>query len=557
MTDPRKSDWPASVAICAPSGNDAPTLARLFRKWGAWVSICASAEDVVAAVSDEALTLLVFTEEVLETWADPLAAALGAQPGWSDLPSIVLSSEAMRAGAGRQWRFLRRFANLTVLQRPCSADLLYAAFESSCRARAWQYTVRDQMQNLQAAAALLEQRVQERTTQLLDEVETRKRAESALAEARKLEALGRLTGGVAHDFNNLLQVVQGSATLLPLVKPGSEAFQRALQAIERATARGAKLTQQLLAFGRRQALAAGPLDIESQLDAMADLLRQSLREQTVLRLEVAPGLWQADADPTQLEVALLNLVVNARDALPRGGQVVLDAHNLTLPSAQVDTGTDLRGDFVWLSVADNGTGMAPEVARHAFEPFFTTKQVGAGTGLGLSQVHGFACQSGGTAWIDTTPAGTTVSILLPRSGRTAAQAAESAAAPGLAPMQDLRVLYVEDDPEVAEAGLALLGVLGCKAHLVPDAAAALEQPLREFDLVFSDVMMPGEMDGIDLARALRNSHPGLPVLLASGYAVASERLAGLDIVMLAKPYSREALGQAIARLVPAVRTRAA
>ncbi|MBD8532147.1 MULTISPECIES: ATP-binding protein [unclassified Massilia] len=548
MTDPRKSDWPVSVAICAPFAHDAPALARLFRKWGAWVCTCASAEEVGAAISDRELTLVVFTEEVLEAYAAPLAAALGGQPAWSDLPLIVLSSEAVRAGAGNQWRFLRQFANLTVLQRPCSADLLYASFESACRTRAWQYTVRDQMQTLTAAATLLEQRVLERTSQLMSEVETRKRVESALNESRKLEALGRLTGGVAHDFNNLLQVVQGSATLLPLVKPGSEAFQRALGAIERAATRGAKLTQQLLAFGRRQALAPGALDIARQLDEAAGLLQQSLREQITLTLEVAPGLWHADADLTQLEVALLNLTVNARDAMPGGGQVVIGARNMTLPAPGLPTG--LTGDFVWLTVADSGAGMAPEVAQQAFEPFFTTKPVGAGTGLGLSQVYGFAVQSGGSAWIDTSATGTTVSILLPRSTQDAVSGAAGAsgARPAM-PARGGRVLYVEDDPDVAEAGMAVLDVLGCKAILVRDAAAALEQPLAQFDLVFSDVMMPGEMDGIDLAREIRRRHPGLPVVLASGYMIAPERLAGLNIGVLTKPYSQEALRQAFAGLM--------
>jgi signal transduction histidine kinase len=552
MTDPRKSDWPVSVALCAPSGQDAPTLARLFGEWGAQVRTCASADEAVAAVRDSALTLLLLTGEALEAYAPALAAALREQPAWSDLPLIVLSAEAVRAGAGDQWRFLRQFANLTVLQRPCSADLLYASFESACRARAWQHTVRDQMQTLEAAAALLEQRVLERTRQLMAEVETRKRVESALNESRKLEAIGRLTGGVAHDFNNLLQVVQGSATLLPLVNPGSEGFQRALQAIERAAARGAKLTQQLLAFGRRQALAAGALDVARQLGEMAGLLQQSLREQIALTLEVAPGLWQADADLTQLEVALLNLTVNARDAMPRGGRVVIGARNLTLPSPHAPAGADLCGDFVWLSVADSGPGMTPEVVRQAFDPFFTTKPVGAGTGLGLSQVYGFARQSGGVAWIDTSAAGTTVSILLPRSRQAATPesgVAEPGAGAALAP--GIRVLYVEDDPDVAAAGVGVLEVLGCKATLVGDAAAALEQPLGQFDLVLSDVMMPGKMDGIDLAHELRRHRPDLPVLLASGYAIAPERLAGLDICMLAKPYTREGLRQALVRLLPA------
>jgi len=406
------------------------------------------------------------------------------------------------------------------------------------------------MKTLQATATLLEQRVLERTSQLMSEVETRKRVESALNESRKLEAIGRLTGGVAHDFNNLLQVIQGSASLLGIAKPGSDGFKRALGAIERATGRGAKLTQHLLAFGRRQALSAGALDIARQLDEMAGLLQQSLREQIALTLRVAPGLWPADADLTQLEVALLNLAVNARDAMPRGGELLIDARNLTLPAAQVPAAAGLSGDFVWLSVADSGTGMAPDVARQAFEPFFTTKPIGVGTGLGLSQVYGFAHQSGGMAWIDSSARGTTVSILLPRSTSASAAEETQGTAAGCAPLQaQTRVLYVEDDDEVAEATMALLRHFGCAVTLARDATAALAQPLDGFDLVFSDVVMPGEMDGIDLARDIRRRRPETPLLLASGYVIAPERLDGLGVSLLAKPYSQEALREALARVL--------
>ena len=550
MTDPRKADWPINVAVCAPFGHDAPALARLFTDWGASVRACECPDTVTASVRDGDLTLLVLTEEVLEAFAVPLVEALRVQPAWSDLPLIVMSAEAARGGSGVQWDFLRQFANLTILHRPTAPNLLRASFDSACRARAWQFTVRDQMRTLSAAATLLEQRVLERTSQLVSEVESRKRVESALNESRKLEAIGRLTGGVAHDFNNLLQVVQGSATLLPLVEPGSEAFQRALHAIQRAASRGAKLTHQLLAFGRRQALASGAIDIARQLNEMADLLQQSLREQIPLSLDIAPGLWLAAADPTQLEVALLNLTVNAKDAMPSGGEAVIGARNLTLPSPDLCGLDEFEGDFVQITVTDTGPGMAPEVRQQAFDPFFTTKPVGSGTGLGLSQVYGFARQSGGMAWIDTSAQGTTVSILLPRSLHGIRQ--ENVSVDPVAGVQRLsgtRVLYVEDDPEVADATIAILENLGCVATLACDADAALNQPLGQFDLVFSDVVMPGRLDGIDLARELRERHRGLPILLASGYVIAPERLNGLDISVLSKPYTQEVLRKALARLL--------
>ena len=523
-------------------------LADLLHEWGAQAIHCNGGEELAGAAADPALTLLLLTDEALEAHAAPLAAALQEQPAWSDLPLIVFSAQANSGGSHQQWVFLRQFANLTVLARPSPANVLRAAFDAACRARAWQFTVREQMQSLSTAAAQLEQRVQARTSELVAEVETRKRVETALGEARKLEAIGRLTGGVAHDFNNLLQVIQGAATLLPLVEPGAEQFQRSLHAIQRAASRGAKLTHQLLAFGRRQALAGGALDLAKLLEDMRDLLQQSVRERIHLDLQIEPGLWLADADSTQLEVALLNLAVNAKDAMPEGGRLAVRAANLSLPSPQVPE-VELQGDFVRLTVRDTGPGMPPEVAARAFEPFFTTKPVGAGTGLGLSQVYGFAKQSGGSAWIESSPEGTTVSILLPRSAALLAEREDAAGDPGAALPAGVRVLCVEDDPEVADASLAILGNLGCEVMLARDAHEALAEPLDRYDLVFSDVVMPGPIDGIGLARRIREQRPDMPILLVSGYVVAPERLQGMSISVQAKPYTQEELRRALARLL--------
>ncbi|MCA1856522.1 response regulator [Massilia oculi] len=547
MTDPRKPGASVVAAVCAPFGHDERALAGLLAEWGAQARPCADGAALAAAVEDPGVWLLLLTDDALETHATPLAAALQAQPAWSDMPLIVLSAQASSSGSHLQWNFLRQFANITVLGRPGSANVLRTAFDAACRARAWQFTVREQMATLSAAATLMEQRVLERTAELVAETDSRKRVESALNEARKLEAIGRLTGGVAHDFNNLLQVIQGSTTLLPLVEPHSERWERALHAIQRAAARGAKLTHQLLAFGRRQALSGGALDIARQLDEMRDLLQQSLRERIVLQIEVEPDLWLAEADLTQLEVALLNLAVNAKDAMPDGGTVTIRARNCSLPAPELPQ-LGLSGDFIWLTVRDTGAGMAPDVVRQAFDPFFTTKPVGVGTGLGLSQVYGFARQSGGMAWIDSSAQGTAVSILLPRSAAERVQEKDDGAlAPPLA--AGARVLFVEDDAEVADATLALLSNLGCEARLARDAQEALRQPLEQFDLVFSDVVMPGAMDGIGLARHIRERHPDLPMLLASGYVVAPERLRGLDVSVLAKPYTQEELRRMLARLL--------
>jgi CheY-like chemotaxis protein len=239
--------------------------------------------------------------------------------------------------------------------------------------------------------------------------------------------------------------------------------------------------------------------------------------------------------------------VNAKDAMPDGGTLVIRARNLRLPSPDLPD-IELTGDFVWLSVADTGTGMESEVSRQAFDPFFTTKPVGSGTGLGLSQVYGFARQSGGTAWIDSSPAGTSVSIVLPRSAALMAEEKDEALAS--APLvSGARILYVEDDEEVADATMELLENLGCEVKLAHDAAQALQHPLGGFDLLFSDVVMPGPMDGIGLARQVRALYPDMPILLASGYVLAPERLLGLHISVLAKPYTQEELRKALARLL--------
>jgi signal transduction histidine kinase len=548
MADPRKHDWPVVAGVCAPLGRDAQALGALLGSWGAQVKVVAPGADLGQLAAEDTVSLLLLTDEALESSAAPLADSLREQPLWSDLPLILLSAQAGRGGTGAQWRFLRQFANLTVLGRPCAPNVLRAAFDAACRARAWQYTVRDQMQLLTAAAALLEQRVLERTAQLYAEVETRKRMESALNESRRLEAVGRLTAGVAHDFNNLLQVIQGSAAVLPLLPPGSERYTQTIDAIGRATTRAARLTHQLLAFGRRQSLNAEALDVAQQLEAMRELLQQSLRERIPLTLEVAPDLWHAKADPTQLEVALLNLTVNARDAMPKGGSVTIGARNVELPAPGMPEAVQgLQGDFVWLTVADTGAGMSPEVARQAFDPFFTTKPVGSGTGLGLSQVYGFAQQSGGTAWVESSESGTTVSILLPRSASVASAAAPADTVSLDGALNGVRVLMVEDDRAVADATKPMLEQLGCGVLLAASADEALRLPLEDIDIVFSDVIMPGSLDGVDLARHLRDRHPELPVLLASGYVIAPERLQGLGVSVLPKPYSFEALRGALLR----------
>ena len=378
-----------------------------------------------------------------------------------------------------------------------------------------------------------------------EEARVREAAQARLFQTLKLEALGQLTGGVAHDFNNLLSVITNGVALL---KRGAEPSRRdrLLDAMDQAAHRGADLTRRLLSFARRQALRPEPLDLRAWLEDMRELLARALRGDIAIEIETDADLWWARVDPAELELAVLNLGVNARDAMPRGGLLRLCANNVEL-----DALTDpdrLGGDFTRLAVCDTGTGMAPEVLARVFEPFFSTKDVGQGTGLGLAQVYGFARQSGGTARVTSRLGhGTTVTLLLPRAAPTLP--AGVVAAPPVADEADLplRLLLVEDDDAVAELTAETLRHLGHAVSRVASGPAAV-RTLAEglaVDLVLTDVVMTGGQDGLELAKQLGLSHPGLPILLYSGYGGAPARVAEAGLPLLRKPYSLEELRRAL------------
>jgi PAS domain S-box-containing protein len=360
---------------------------------------------------------------------------------------------------------------------------------------------------------------------------------AALVQAQKLQALGELTGGIAHDFNNLMTVIRGSAELLRRGDVPEERRQRYLDAITDTADRAATLTSHLLAFSRRQPMKPEVLDLNLRLDAFAEVIGRTLGTTIEVKLDLAPDLWRIEVDPTHLETALLNAAINARDAMPDGGTLTLTTANQ--PGAP---------DMVVVGIADTGQGMPPEVAERAFEPFFTTKPVGKGTGLGLSQIHGFTAQSGGRAEISSAPGqGTTIRLVLPRS--TGELATGDAGQADEAPPQGVHLLLVEDNPQVADFAAHLLEEMGCHvrvAHDGEEAMALLEQALPE--LVFSDVVMPG-MSGIELARHVQQRWPHVPVLLASGYSEDVLKGDARQYELVRKPYGRETLSRALARLV--------
>jgi len=543
-----------AVVVFAPLEGDAVALRALVEQEGVAATICADAGDFYAALDDGALAIVITEEGLARCALQDLAARLRRQPAWSDLPILVLADADSRDVDDGRFQRLGELGNVTLLIRPTARLALSMALRSALRTRRLQFAVRDQLAQLAGHAGELEATVAQRTASLEREVLERRRVEQALAEARRLESLGKLTGGIAHDFNNILQVVAGSETLLRMLLANSPDTRvtRALDGIRRASGHGSSLTQQLLAYARRQPLASVAVDLRVQLRATSDMILRTLGPGIELRSEVAPGLWRVVVDPAQLDAAVLNVAGNARDAMPDGGVLTLAARNWTLPDPALPEGGHLAGDFVGLFVSDDGQGMSEETARQAFEPFFTTKPMGKGTGLGLSQVYGFAIQSQGLAFIRRNPAGTTIGILLPRSDEQAAPAGIDPSALRADGLGGLRVLYVEDDPDVADATGALLQSLGVDVRQATSADAALSCDLADIDLVFSDVMMPGEMDGVDLARRLAARHPGLPVVLTSGYMVSPERLQDLKVQFVRKPSSIGAINDAF---VTALRKR--
>jgi len=352
-----------------------------------------------------------------------------------------------------------------------------------------------------------------------------------LAESQKMDALGQLTGGVAHDFNNLLMIIAGN---IHRIKKdlSTEAGLKALNAIESASQRAASLTSQLLTFARRQSVNPQPIDVTTRVLALRDVLNSGLGNAVALEVDFADGVWPIIADPAEFETALVNLVVNARDAMPDGGAVTISARN------------EPESEQVVICVKDTGVGIPDDVIKKVFEPFFTTKPVGKGTGLGLSQVHGFVHQAGGTVEISSTLGkGTKVCMRLPHA--TLAESRDSEA-PGKSGCGT--VLLVEDNPEVADASAGLLEQLGYRVRWVSDAETALAEIERDgIDIVFSDIVMPGKMDGVNLARAIRKLRPGLPVLLTTGYSGSSKDVQ-IDFPLLKKPYLLQELSLELTKL---------
>jgi two-component system NtrC family sensor kinase len=391
------------------------------------------------------------------------------------------------------------------------------------------------------------------------EIQRREIAESALKQAQRLEAIGQLTGGVAHDFNNLLMVVSGNVDRLKRSITPDDRQARAIEAISVAVKRGTDLTRQLLSFSRQQTHEAKVIDLKNRLPAIREMLQSSLRGDIAVELKTPEGLWPIKVDSSELELSLLNLAVNARDAMTDGGRLTISAGNISLlePNA-----LGLKGDFVALSVSDTGVGIPANVLARVFEPFFTTKEIGKGTGLGLSQVYGFARQAGGRAVIGSEVGqGTTVTLYLPRSKELPEDAQAVAAVGGAKHIvrERGRILLVEDNAEVADVTRDLLQVLGYDvvgAADVASAVAILQRERTSIDVVLTDIVMPGGADGLDLARHVRAEYgEGLPIILATGYSEKSQAAAQEGLTLLRKPYDEGELRSALAEAIRKTRRR--
>jgi PAS domain S-box-containing protein len=386
------------------------------------------------------------------------------------------------------------------------------------------------------------------------DVTDRKRTEEELEEARvtaaqakKLQALGELTGGIAHDFNNLLTVIAGSTDIM-LKRPDmpEEKRRRYLEAISETTKRATTLTSHLLAFGRRQPLRVEVVNLNVRLDALAEVLDRTLGSRILVKLNLAAKDAHVEVDPAELETAILNATINARDAMPEGG-------TLTISTVDMHEG---ESGAICLAIADTGSGMSEDVLERAFEPFFTTKPIGKGTGLGLSQIHGFAAQAGGRAEVSSTEGkGTSVRLILPRSTQPVSSVTDTRDAAVLP--HGLRVLLVEDNDQVRTFAEQLLSDLHCRVIVATSADEALSQLNQEdVDVVFTDVVMPG-LSGVDLADALRQSRPKLPVVLATGYSPDVVASTASDYEIVRKPYDAHTVSSALATVIAESRNRAA
>ncbi len=544
--------------ILAPLGRDS-SLALMMLNEAGFNGIIASHLQMLREELEHGAGLLVIAAEALRGIdLEPLLTYLHQQPAWSDLPIVLMTHHGGSEQNGSS-HLSTLLGNVTFLERPFHPITLISLVTTALRGRRRQYEARDRLidlsqseQRLQSTLETLEQQVEERTAQLRNN-------EEALRQSQKMEAVGQLTGGIAHDFNNMLTGIIGSLELLRrrVARGRTEDLDSLIDLGVTSANRAAALTHRLLAFSRRQSLDSKPVQINQLVSSMGELLQRSLNESIALDIRLTEQLWTAEADPNQLESALLNLAINARDAMPNGGKLVVETTNRHLDSVFTAAyGTLTPGDYVELSVSDTGCGMPESVISRAFDPFFTTKPIGQGTGLGLSMIYGFARQSHGHVSIHSVVGqGTTVSLFLPRY--VGEVIADEPLNPALLPFANAgeTVLVVEGDPAVRVLVSAVLSELGYAFVEAGDADSAMPiiESSQRIDLLISDVGLPG-MNGRQLAEIGRQVRPELKVLFITGYAEhAAVRGGFLDpgMQMITKPFTFDLLTAKVREMIKA------
>jgi signal transduction histidine kinase/CheY-like chemotaxis protein len=532
------------VLIVAPLGRDASVAGAILGEARLPLLVCPDLATLLAGL-EVGVGVALVAEEALQTAEYPdLVRWIEQQSAWSDLPIVLI---AHRGGGMERNPAARRMAaalgNVTFLERPFHPTTLVSVIETALRGRRRQYEARERIETIRAAETLLERRVEERTSelesanrQLAGQIAERERVENVLRQAQRLEAVGQLTSGVAHDFNNLLMVVLGNIRQMQKTLD-DPVIQRRLKMMAQAAERGAQLTAQMLAFSRRQRLEPRAVDLNDTVQSMRDLLQATMGGSVQIETVLQSDLWAAMIDPTQIELVILNLAINARDAMEVGGTLIVETGNVTV-GPPVTPEEPAAGDYVMVAVTDTGSGMSPEVLAKVFEPFFTTKEVGKGSGLGLSQVFGLAKQSGGGVRIDSTPGeGASVRVFLPRASTTPRVAEVDGLAAAERAPKSLRVLLVDDDSAVREVTAGLLQDLGYRVVEAGSGGAALDLLDRqaEIDVLLVDFAMPG-MNGAEVAREVRARRPDLPILFVTGYADTEALAAAGDDGILRKPF---------------------
>jgi signal transduction histidine kinase len=553
------------IVILAPIGRDASASADLLRKAGLITHVARDPTELLTCLASGAGAALVAEEALFNEDLTVFQAWIAQQPPWSDFPFVVLTSQLDHPRA-KNWRhaLADKLRNVSMLERPVQAITLTTAMQVALRARRRQYEIKALIEAQEQAAERLEALVAERTQELekanedlKSQMTERERVEASLRQSQKMEAVGQLTGGLAHDFNNLLTGISGSLELTRarLSQGKADSVDRYITTAQEAVKRAAALTHRLLAFSRRQALEPKPTNVNRLVTGMEELIRRTVGPAIHVEVVGAGGLWSTLVDPNQLENALLNLCLNARDAMPQGGRLTIETANRWLDERGARDHDIAPGQYISLCVTDTGTGMEPDVAAHAFDPFFTTKPLGQGTGLGLSMIYGFARQSGGQIRIySEVGKGTTMCLYLPRHDDdpnfNAANFPEASESLGDGEV----VLVIDDEPSIRMLITDVLSDTGYSVLEASDGPAGLRvlQSAARIDLLITDVGLPGGMNGRQVADAARTLRPDLRVLFITGYAENALMGNGhleKGMHVLAKPFEVERLAIKIRELV--------